>query len=90
MANLNKMKNYKLLIFFGVMLLVSSCAGEDTASTKTEETSASVTRQKDSSRKTSVSVGSGGVDVRSEKADVKVDGSGVNVGTKDVKVDVRK
>ena len=45
---------------------------------------------KDTTKKTVVSVGRGGTDVKHKNTEVKVDGKGVKVGTKDVDFEIKK
>ena len=45
---------------------------------------------KDTVKKTVVSVGRGGTDVKHKSTEVKVDGKGVKVGTKDVDFEIKK
>ncbi|MEP7251239.1 MAG: hypothetical protein ABI683_02630 [Ginsengibacter sp.] len=85
---------FKFISISGVIFL-SACGDPSTTETSTEskknitsETSATV-KTLDSVKKTTISVGPDGAGVSSKNTEVKVDQSGVKIGTKDIKVDVK-
>ena len=61
----------------------------DGKSESNSETKSTSVQAVDSTKKTTITIGPKGTDVKSKNTDVQIDGGGVKVGTKDVKVDVK-
>ena len=88
----------KKLIFYSTIILLSffiSCDNSEKSEVKKEEAGTTVKEPVpntivDTTKRTSVSVGSGGADVKHKNTQVNVDKNGIKVGTKDVKVEIKK
>lgn len=85
-------KHFLQFIAITGLLFFTACS--DSASTETNknetttETKSTIV-EKDSTKKTTISIGPEGAGVNSKNTEVEVNKSGVKVGTKDVKVDVK-
>jgi hypothetical protein len=88
----------KTIIYSSILLLslFTSCSeSAEKTEIKTENSGTTVKEPvrnniEDTSKRTSVSVGPGGVGVRSKNTEVNVDNNGVKVGTKKVKVEINR
>jgi len=88
----------KTIIYSSIFLLslFTSCSeSAEKTEIKTENTGTTVKEPMpnnivDTSKRTSVSVGSDGAGVRSKNTEVKVDKNGVKVGTKKVKIEINR
>ncbi|MEO8412127.1 MAG: hypothetical protein ABI472_00645 [Ginsengibacter sp.] len=70
------------------LLFFTACADSTTTDANTGSSPTNVEKV-DTVKKTTISVGPDGVDVKTKNTDVKVSGAGAAVGTKEVKVDVK-
>ena len=88
----------KILFYVSIITMVFLTACESinkTKEVKNEESGKMVKEPvsntvDDTRNRNSVSVGSGGVDVKRKGTDVKVDKNGIRVGTKDVNIEIKK
>jgi PBP1b-binding outer membrane lipoprotein LpoB len=85
----------QIIAIFG-MFFFNGCSDSGTKESTREnniehqsETKSTKVQTVDSVKKTSISIGPDGAGVKSKNTDVQVNRTGVNVGTKDVKVDIK-
>jgi len=83
-------------IIYSVIIMLSfftACNSAERTEVKNEDGTTvkePVPNTSDTTKRTSISVGPGGADVKHKNTEVNVDKNGVKIGTKDVKVEVKK
>jgi len=89
----------KKTLFYAVIISIvffTACESSNETKEVTTEESGKMVKEPvpnnidDTTKRTSVSIGSGGVDVKSKATGVKVDKNGIKVGTKDVNIEIKK
>lgn len=84
----------KIFYYSAIISLCFIAACDNAENTKTEDATtvkeSAPNTVADTSKRTTISVGPGGADVKLKNTSVTVDKNGVKIGTKDVKVEVKK
>ena len=85
----------KIIYYIAIVMLSFFAACDNAEKTEVKTENGTIVKEPvintvDTTKRTSISVGPGGADVKHKTTEVNVNKSGVKVGTKDVKVEVKK
>ena len=89
------MKHFLQFMAISGLFFFTACGDSATKETtdgksdSNSETKSTGVQTVDSTKKTIISIGPEGTGVKSKNTDVQINGGGVKVGTKDVKVDIK-
>ena len=85
-------KHFLQFMAISGLFFFTACDDSATKTNKSEsnsEAKSTSVQTVDSAKKTTITIGPKGTGVKSKNTDVQIDGGGVKVGTKDVKVDIK-